>query len=249
MPNRTEGEARCRGKRGCAISRRIAALSLLAVVLSLLFALACEGSAGKNERGPDENLSSLVLRLSDFGEEFASFQEDPTNGPSSVEKKAEANLEPEREKTNLERFRWVAGYDESFFHEDAFEKASGVAMVSSGIDVFETDETASGYFAETRAKQLAAAGKRKGNVTVQSVDAFEPGLANESVGLLINARLTDESGVQHDFWSTTVAFRRGHLLASVTLLSFENGEFEPKLKELADLLDDRVRQERVLRLD
>ncbi|MFQ5880683.1 MAG: hypothetical protein ACE5IZ_11005 [Dehalococcoidia bacterium] len=218
-------------------------LLALTVGLLVLLALACRGGSNAVDDTvreiSDDELALMVLSLEDFGADFADFQLDEDSGLMTAEQKADDDFHPEDEAQDLLRFGWASGYEESDFDPEAIEEGSGLFFVSSGVDLFDTAEGAAGYFADLRAELSDLPGTTDEGATVGQVETFDADVADEAVGAHISISFEDGDGSFHS-WAGALFFRRGRLMGSVFIGSFEQRQFEERLKGLARRMEERI---------
>ncbi len=217
-------------------------LSHLAVGLLAVVAMACQGGGSTADdtarRITDDELAMMVLALEDFGAEFANFEAGEENGFMTAERRAEDSIDPENEAADLKRFGWEAGYEEMYFNPAAGESGSKLWFVASGVDLHETAEGAAGYFEDSRAEVEDDVGKTREGIILDAAETFDVVIADEAAGLHFHVIAEDDSGSQ--YWASGVIFRRGRLIASVSIFSFEEQRLEEALRELAGNLNERI---------
>ena len=220
---------------------RQASVILLAATTGLLSiaAVACKGGGGKPafevSRG---DLPNMTLAAADFGAEYAGFEAGDENGFKTAEQRAQNSIDPAGEATDLERFGWEVGYEEIFNNPTAVAAGSGVWFVSSGAELFRTADGASGYFADSAAEAKEDVGKSREGIVLDAVEEFEVDLADEAAGGHFHVVSQDDPDSQ--YWATGISFRRGRLIAQVSMFFLEEQRPEDTLKDLAEMLDDRV---------
>jgi hypothetical protein len=221
-------------------------LLALAAALLALMAVACQGAG---DSGPaddaaqaisNDELAQMGLALGDFGADSVSFQPDEDNGIRTLDQVADDDFDPEDERADLERFSWAAGYQEFYLGAQAMAETSGVFVVGSSVNLFETVEGASGYLEDSRAELRTQVGKTNKGVTVQDIQEFDADIADGAVGAVFQGSVEAEQGSSTRFWISALTFRHGRLVATVGIYSFEEGQFQDRLKGLGRQLDQYI---------
>ncbi len=217
-------------------------LSHLAAGLLVIVAMACQGGGSTTDdtarRITDDELAMMVLALEDFGAEFADFEAGEENGFVTAEQRAEDSIDPENEAADLKRVGWEAGYEETYFDPAAGESGSTLWFVSSSVDLLETAEGAAGYFEDSRAEAEDDVGKAREGIILDAAETFDADIADEAAGVHFHVIAEDDAGSL--YWASAVIFRRGRLIASVSIFSFEEQRPEDALRELAENLNERI---------
>jgi hypothetical protein len=217
-------------------------LSHLAIGLLAIVAIACQGEGNTADdtarRITDDELAMMVLALEDFGAEFADFEAGEENGFMTAKRRAEDSIDPENEAARLKRFGWEASYKEMYFNPATGERGSTLWFVANGVDLHETAEEAAGYFEDSRAEVEDDVGKVKEGIILDAAETFDADIADEAAGF--HFHIVAEDNPRSQYWASGVIFRRGRLIASVSIFSFEERRLEDALRELAGSLNERI---------
>jgi hypothetical protein len=227
-------------------------VSLTAALVCALVLAACGGEGGEDLTAreiSDEELVLMLLPKAEMGEEYAglSFVYDP--GLRTVSHITDVALDPQEQAEDLEHFALIGAsgveYAEATIAEESGEPTS--RTVALAIHLFEDSEAASGYLEEDLADweaQVGAmrTGKQHWDSQLTAAERFKPGkIADESSGVrfTITYFINPPSGI--DEHTTMVWFRRGRLLASISIsTTFGNPDFREAAEALARKLDERI---------
>jgi hypothetical protein len=224
------------------ILTRLGLAPLLGILLGIV-AVACQGGNGLTAQDSaraisDDELAVMVLPLGDFGAEFASFEAGEENGFMTAERRADNSIDPQNETADLKEFGWQAGYEELYFDSAASGGGSTLWFVSSGVDLFETAQGAAGYFEDSRAEVENDVVETKEGMLLDAAEIFDADIADEAEGVHFHVAAQDNPGSQ--YWASAVVFRRGRLIASVGIFSFDEKRAQDTLRQLAGNLNERI---------
>ncbi|MDO8612219.1 MAG: hypothetical protein Q7R32_05270, partial [Dehalococcoidia bacterium] len=214
----------------------------LAAALLMLFALACKsGGGGDTSREiTDEELTQMVLALTDYGGAYGGFQTDDENGFLTLEQRADEDFDPQTETQDLQQFDWTKTYAEDFVSSQAVEDRAGVYVIGSDVDLYTSADGAAEHFADSKAELSELAGKTSEGFTVDRVETFQSDVGDEAVGFNIDGTAEDEDGSKFAISAGGLAFRHGRLMGSLGFATFGDGSFEEELKRLAATMDQRI---------
>jgi hypothetical protein len=214
----------------------------IAASLLMLFALACKsGGGGDTSREiTEEELTQMVLALTDYGGAYGGFEPDSDNGFLTLEQRADEDFDPQTETQDLQQFGWTKTYAEDFVSSQAVEDRAGVFLIGSTVDLYENVEGAGGHFDDTTAELSELAGKTSEGFTVDRVETFQSDVGDEAVGFIIDGTAEDEDGSEFAISAGGLAFRHGRLMGSLGFATFGDGSFEEELKRLAATMDQRI---------
>ena len=215
----------------------------LAAALLMLFALACKSGGGGGDTSreiTDEELSQMVLALTDYGGAYGGFQTDDENGFLTLEQRADEDFDPQTETQDLQQFGWTKAYAEDFVSSQAVEDRAGVYVIGSDVDLYTSTDGAAEHFADSKAELSELAGKTSEGFTVDRVETFQSDVGDEAVGFNIDGTAEDEDGSKFAISAGGLAFRHGRLMGSLGFATFGDGSFEEELKRLAATMDQRI---------
>jgi hypothetical protein len=217
---------------------------LAALFFVLLAMVGCKGDSQKADLTTgeitDTQLASMMLSLEDFGPDFRDFQLDKESGPKTAAEVADNDSDPQDEAQDLERFGFESDYERSYLNQQAARDRSGIFAASSDVTVFDTAEGAGGYLDDSMTELAALPGKVDQELTVENVGQFEAQAGDEAVGFHFDGSMQADDGSRIRLLSTGVIVRRGRLLATAGLVSFDERDMEEQAKGLARMLDQRI---------
>ncbi|HEU4760507.1 MAG TPA: hypothetical protein VFT91_11075, partial [Dehalococcoidia bacterium] len=214
---------------------------------SLLLAVACKGGSGEKAVNDtagdisDEQLQQMVLALGEFGPEFAEFRLDPDSGSKTAEQVAQDDFDPAGEAQDLERSGWAADYQQSFLNQQADPGTFDLFLASSDVALFQTEDGAAGYFADTQSELAELDGKTSADgFTVKTAETFGSDVADQSLAFRISGTVDGGDGTSYAASVTGVGFRHGRIVASVAMAAYGKVQADEKLRDLAGALDERI---------
>jgi hypothetical protein len=219
---------------------------ILAVALLAIVTLGCQGG-GSN--GPaddtarpisDDELAGMVLGLSEFGADYASFHANGDNGPRTLDDIAEDGFDPEDERADLERFKWASGYQEFYISPQDAEEESSVFFVGSSIDLFDTAEGAADYLEDSRSEPTTQVGKGNNGFALLDYQEFDADIADGAAAAVFHGSIETEQISSMSFWMSAIMFRHGRLVAVVGMYSLEEPQLEDTVKDLALRFDQNI---------
>jgi hypothetical protein len=216
---------------------------MVVVALTFALAVACGGGGQKDltdREITDDELSLMVLPLSDLGSQYADFELDDTSGLQNNEQVIDDAFDKEDEAQDVERFGRATGYDGSYTFSGGLPEEKGPVHIATGVILHENADGASGNLKDGVEDAQRAVGMTKEDVTIQSVETFEVGnIGDEAVGLSQKASLkVDEEELT--LYQTIVGFQEGRLIGSVAITSLEGGDAQEEATALARKLDERI---------
>ena len=228
----------------------------LTAALVCAFVLAACGGGGEEGREgltareiTDEELVLMLLAKAEMGEQYAglSFVHDP--GLTTADDIIKEAFQPEEQAEDLERFPLVSAsdvvYAESTIAEESGEPTG--QTVGFAVYLFEDAEAASGYVEEELAdleEQVGSmrTGPAHWDQKLTAAERFKPGrIGDESHGIRFTLTSFVDPSLTIDARATVVWFRRGRLLASVSISTTIGGpDFRKAAEALARKLDERI---------
>lgn len=232
-------------------------VSLTAALVCALVLAACGGGGEEEQQGDltareitDQELILMLLPKAEMGEQYAglSFVHDP--GLRTANDIIDAALDPEEQAEDLERFALVSAsdvvYAESTIAEESGEPTG--QTVAFAVHLFEDAEAALGYVEDELADfegQIGATRTwpRDREQKLTAAEQFKPGrIGDESRGMRFTLAVSFiDPSLTVDAHATMVWFRRGRLLASVSISTNTGDEdFREAAEALARKLDERI---------
>lgn len=212
--------------------------------LPLLFvalAAAC-GTGGHEPAAPvsvsGEELAAMVLPREALGASVAGFRVDKDSGPSGNMEAAEDTLDPEDTGRSLGEKGRVTGYDLAFTNPKlaSFDRKKGVYGIETSVELFRDEVYASEYLGKQVADFERFDGTRVDGIAVSGVSSFPlDAVGDEASGFRATARF---AGVR--IRQTTAAFRRGRIVAAVSVVRADRENVAEEARRLAHLLDARI---------
>ena len=218
-------------------------LLALASALLALTAVACQGDSHTDDTArqiANDELTRMGLAPEDFGADFANFQADANNGLRTLDQVSDDDFDPEDERADLERFNWATQYQGYYTSSQAAKERSGVFVVGSSVNLFETNQGAAGYLDDSRAELQTQVGKTSKGVTVLESREFDADIADGATGAVFHGSVETGQGSSTPFWMSAVMFRHGRLVATVGMYSFEEPQHQDTVKDLASQFDQNI---------
>jgi hypothetical protein len=223
---------------------RMRRLFTILAAVTVVSAYACGGGGGPadltNREITDQELSLMVLPLSDLGSQYADFELDDTSGVQSNEQVIADAFDSEDEAQDVQRFGRNNGYEASYSSSAALLAGKGQVHVATAVILHEDADGASGNLKDGVGDAQRAVGMTKGGVTIEGVDTFEvTDIAEEAVGIVQRASLKIGEE-EFSLGQTVVGFQEGRLIGSVAVTSFEGEDARQEATALARKLDERI---------
>jgi hypothetical protein len=216
---------------------------MVMVALTLILASACGGGGQKDltdREITDDELSLMVLPLSDLGSQYADFELDDTSGLQSNEQAIDDAFDSEDEAQDVERFGRANGYEAFYTSTQALLDEKGPINVGMDVILHENADGASGNLKDGVEDAQRAVGMTKEDVTIQSVDTFKvDNIGDEAVGMVHKASFKVDEG-ELTVEQTVVGFQEGRLIGSVAITGFEGEDMQAEATALARKLDERI---------
>jgi len=215
--------------------------ALLAALALAALLLACGGSDKDAAGGEtsDGQLAAMTLALEELGPAYDAFELDDDSGFRSNEEAAEEANDKEDERSDIERFGRINGFETIYISTPAFMSGKGPWMVSAVVDLFQDAEGASGSLWDDVDDWKREVGRTVGQVTLSDAQEFDPGdIGDETTGVVATVTLTGNEA--SPFRMTAVAFRRGPLVGTVGIARFDEEDVSGEVIALAQKLDERI---------
>jgi len=224
-------------------------LTAAALIAACLLLAACGGEEEEEAEAPadltageitDEELSLMVVPLSELGSQYADFEfYEDESGFQSNEDIIDAAFDEEDEAGDVERFGRVNGYGEDYRSVEAALEREGAFLIGTATELYEDADGASGDLKDGVEDMQRQVGMTKEDVTLEDAEEFDPGrIADESAGLLLTGSVA--AGQEVRYYMTVVGFRRGRLLGSVAIARFDEEDVREEAEALARKLDERI---------
>jgi hypothetical protein len=215
---------------------------LAALLCSLTLAGAACSTGGDDTGGvvSDRELSMMALDALDFGGEFRDFTPGDDNGFETLEVRAADQIDPQRETALLQDSGWEATYTEEYQAPDDQLSDSTYWLVATTVDRFETVEGAQEYFDESVRiiEEEEDVGKVTDGLVFERARLFDAEIGDQATGFTFH--IVSETDPQSGYWATALAFRRGRLIASVGMYSFEEQAAGDSVRQLGQQLNERI---------
>jgi hypothetical protein len=215
-------------------------------VIALSAALAACGDNG----GPDltlreitdEELSLMVLRRADLGEEYADLRFIEQSDFVTNETRVKWALDPEDEADDLERFDRLNGYEAVYVaFSRPTEEGGALDEIRLGVALFADAAGASDYLEDELTDIEQGIGGEHLGRTLEEVKRFKVGgIADRSVGFRARATAAPGQDSAAPTNITQVYFRRGRLLADVAIGRLDEEDASEAVQTLARELDERI---------
>jgi len=166
-------------------------LLMVLVALTLALAVACGGggpSDPTDRQITDDELSLMVLPLSDLGSQYADFELDDTSGLQSNEQVISDAFDTEDEAQDVERFGRANGYEAFYTSSQALLDEKGPINVGMTVVLHDDADGASGNLKDGAEDAQRAVGKTNEDVTLESAETFEVSdVGQDAVGVVQKA--------------------------------------------------------------
>jgi len=219
-------------------------LCMVLVALALPLLSACGGGGPSDPTAreiTDEQLSLMVLPLSDLGSQYADFElDEEESGFHSNEQAVEDALDKEDEARDVEQFGQVNSYEEQYLSSGAFLEGEGPALIGTQVYLHEEADGASGDLRDSVEDAKRQVGKSKEGVAFESLEEFDAAdIADESAAYNFRAATTsgDENATFH---GTAVGFRRGRIIGGAIILRLDDQDVREEVTAIARKLDERI---------
>lgn len=186
----------------------------------------------------EEQLARMVLPLEELGPVARGFRLDGSSGPLGNRDAAKDSIDPKDSAVSLVEKGRVTGYTLSYVHPKlaSLERTEGVDGVETTVELFRDEIYAAGYLDKQVGDFQRFEGTGLGPVRLNAVSEFAvPGVGDEGRGVRGMLRL---AGIR--FWTTTAGFRRGRIVASVTIVRADRANAAAEARALAAALDVRI---------
>ena len=217
-------------------------LLLVPLFLAALAIIACGG--GKADLTAreitDEELSLMVLPLAELGSQYADFEfDEDESGFQSNDDQIEDAFDEDDEAEDIERFGRLNGYADVYSSRAAAIDAEGVFFIGTSVSLYENTDGASGDLKDEVEDSRRQIGKTSDDVTLEDAEEFEAdGIGDESAGLVLTLSVLGDEKLT--FYGTLVGFRRGRLIGSSIIASFDDENVREEAAVLARKLDERI---------
>ncbi len=186
----------------------------------------------------DDQLRTMVLPLEAYGGKYAGYELDDASGFRNNDYEINDATDADKEKAAIEKYGRVNGYEQTFSSLEAFTTFQGVMMVASDVTLFENADGASSYLQSGPDRMREEAESGSSGVTLQDLSTFDAGkIGEEAMGATASASFPAGGAALR---MTTVAVRRGRVVASVALMGTADIEVQDEAIALARVLDERV---------
>lgn len=227
---------------------RIAASLIVPLVA---WSVAC-GGGGKGARPPvatptpklehavkdltDDQMALLVLPLADYGPRYGFFELNAASGLISLTQRANQACSPSKEAAAMGKFGWTRGF--AVFFTPPLDTGSDTLSIGSNIDVYSTDAKAQEKLVYDSATVRDDARSANGcyGFAVEGVDDLPITGIGEQV-IAVRERFS-VAGVRGS--TSILAFRRGPVVASVTLYRLSAEDATAELIALAKKIDAKL---------
>ncbi len=186
----------------------------------------------------DDELVLMTLKPRDLP--LAGFALDTQKAVPNDAAIREALLDPIDEAEDIETYGRLSGARASFRSSRLTVDRRGVLEIHTAINLFETDDGASGYladFLQDSAKGIGA--PRPTDLQIGNASPFVvEELGSEAIGLTVGETVFGES--EPTQYETTVVFRVGSLLAFTSLVHAEQDDFRLRALEIGAIVEEQV---------
>jgi hypothetical protein len=223
------------------ILTRVCTLVFAAALLAVF--AACQGSGDADDTTrpiADGELTNMVLDLTEFGPDYAGLQAENGNGLRTLDQAVQGDLDPEDERSDLERFDWTSAFEQFYANPQASQQRSGVYGAGSTVNLFETAQGAEGYLEDSRGELTTQVGRTYDTVTIVDIQEFNADVRDGAAGSVIQANVKGDQGSTVSLWQSAIMFRHGRLVAVVGVYTFEEPQLEDSLKDLALRIDENI---------
>ena len=210
--------------------------------LFALSVIACGGGQGDltaREITNDE-LSLMVLSLAELGPQYADFEfDEDESGFQSNDDQIEDAFDDDDEAEDLERFGRLNGYADVYSSVAAVIDAEGVFFIGTSVSLYENTDGASGDLKDEVEDSRRQIGMTSDDVTLEDAEEFQAdGIGDESAGLVLTLSVVGDEKLT--FYGTLVGFRRGRLIGSSIIATFDDENVREEASVLARKLDERI---------
>ncbi len=188
----------------------------------------------------DEELSLMVLSLTELGPQYADFEfDEDESGFRSNEDAIDDAFDPDDEEEDIKRFGRLKGYADIYSSLAALIDAEGVFFIGTSVSLYETTDGASGDLRDEVDDSMGQIGTVSDNVTLEDAAEFEAdGIGDGSAGLVLTLSVSGDQKLT--FYGTLVGFQRGRLIGSSIIARFDDEDVRDEAAALAGKLDERI---------
>lgn len=216
------------------------------LVLSALLIAAAVGCQGDGQVDPtdreisDAELAAMVLPQEDLGLDYADLTPDEDDsGLQSNEEMIDSDFDEEDAAQDIDRFGRLTGYADGYYSLEAIMEVEGAFGIGTAVDLYQGADGASGDLKDDIQDAQRQVGMSSEGATLEDAEVFDPGaVGDESAGLLTTVSMP--AAQEARMYITTVQFRRGRLLGSVAIGSFDEHDVREEAAALARKLDQRI---------
>jgi hypothetical protein len=186
------------------------------------------------------DLPNMVLTSGDMGAAYTGFAVDSAqSGPQTRDDRINDACDPQKQASELDATRWVAGYDTELGPTSG-ASPDGTFLIVSSVDLFEDANGSAEAFQQMIADSLGEANTECQGVNIGNVKEFAPPIiGDESWGS--DASFTVPSDDQNlSGVLTTVIFRQGQVIVSVWVMRLGDAGAPDEAVRLAKALVERT---------
>jgi hypothetical protein len=212
--------------------------ALLAGAALVLTGFDDERTAVATDRLQLDDLREMVLPREKLGLLAIGLPMDHASGWERNRAAAADSFDPKDTRRTLAKAGRLGGYSLAYSQPSGFASPSDVrpVMVSTEVELFRDEAAASAYLRRQLEVAMRLKGKRLPTVRIAGVEPFGGGeVGEESEGL----RQTFVANRRVGF-GTTVGFRRGRVVASVSVMHQVERGGPGDLRQIASALDDQI---------
>ena len=212
--------------------------ALLAAAVLLLTGFDDERTAVATDRVRLDDLREMVLRRDKLGLLAIGLPMSNASGWERNRAAAADSFDPKDSRRSLAKAGRLGGYSLAYSQPSGFASPSDVRpiLVSTEVELFRDEAAASSYLRHQLEVAMRLRGKRLPSGRIAGVEPFAGGdVGEESEGLR-------QSFVAHRRvgFGTTVGFRRGRVVASVSVMHQIERGGPGDLRQIASALDDQI---------